>query len=102
MQSITTSVGWKGDDRSRSWRTAGWGLLVAGPLCLLAALALLFLFADSGGPRRVAGDVAPVVVETRVPAPAGAGTADYSWLCALGSDDSGSAPQRPAQCAAAN
>ena len=75
-------------DRSRARRAIAANLIVVGALGALAAVALLILMADPGGPPSTSPGAPSAVVDTPAPPAVSPADQDRSWLCSVISDDS--------------
>ena len=83
----TLDNGTNSEDRSRR-RAIGANLIVVGALVALAAISLLILVADPGGPVPTSPEAPSAVVDAPAPPAASRADQDRSWLCNVISDDS--------------
>jgi hypothetical protein len=83
----TLDKGTNSEEESRR-RAIGAHLIVIGALGALAAISLLILVADPGGPVLTSPEARSAVVDTPAPPAASPADKDRSWLCNVISDDS--------------
>jgi hypothetical protein len=69
-------------------KAIGANLLIAGTVCLLAAIALFILVSEPGAPASTPSRPASVV-DSPAPSASIPGELDRSWLCLVGSDEGG-------------